>query len=45
MRLEAGAIREMHRHLSAEWAYDLRISTVPPDGDVWLDNVVSSFFY
>ena len=48
MRLEAGAIREMHWHLSAEWAYvlkgDLRVSTVTPDGDVWLDDVVSSPF-
>jgi oxalate decarboxylase/phosphoglucose isomerase-like protein (cupin superfamily) len=45
MRLEAGAIREMHWHLSAEWAYvlkgDLRVSTITPDGDVWLDDVVS----
>lgn len=44
MRLEAGAIREMHWHLGAEWAYvfrgDLRISTVTPDGEVWLDDVV-----
>ena|SRR6266542_1094769 len=44
MRLEVGAVREMHWHLSAEWAYvlkgDLRISTVTADGDVWLDDVV-----
>ncbi|KAF8908179.1 RmlC-like cupin domain-containing protein [Gymnopilus junonius] len=43
MRLEPGAIREMHWHNTAEWAYvlkgDLRISTITPDGDVWLGDV------
>ncbi|KAG2064297.1 putative oxalate decarboxylase/oxidase [Suillus decipiens] len=43
MRLEAGAIREMHWHNDAEWAYvisgDLRVSTVTPDGDVYLGDV------
>jgi len=49
MRLEAGAIREMHWHLSAEWAYvlkgDLRVSTITPEGDVWLDDVVGPLTY
>ncbi|KAG2363492.1 putative oxalate decarboxylase/oxidase [Suillus spraguei] len=43
MRLEAGAIREMHWHNDAEWAYvisgDLRVSTVTPEGDVYLGDV------
>ena len=49
MRLEVGAVREMHWHLSAEWAYvlkgDLRVSTVTADGDVWLDDVVRFLFF
>lgn len=49
MRLEVGAVREMHWHLSAEWAYvlkgDLRVSTITPDGEVWLDDVVSSHLH
>ena len=49
MRLEVGAVREMHWHLSAEWAYvlkgDLRVSTVTADGDVWLDDVVRFFIF
>ncbi|KAJ8595812.1 putative oxalate decarboxylase/oxidase [Rhizopogon salebrosus TDB-379] len=43
MRLEAGAIREMHWHNDGEWAYvlqgDLRVSTVTPDGQVYLGDV------
>lgn len=43
MRLEAGAIREMHWHSVAEWAYMLsgyvRVSTVTPDGQVYLADV------
>ncbi|KAF8154724.1 RmlC-like cupin domain-containing protein [Crassisporium funariophilum] len=43
MRLEAGAIREMHWHATAEWAYvlkgDIRISTITPEGQVWVGDV------
>ncbi|KAJ7170254.1 putative oxalate decarboxylase/oxidase [Mycena crocata] len=43
MRLEPGAIRELHWHNTAEWAYmlkgDLRISTVTPDGQVYVGDV------
>ncbi|KAI6116237.1 putative oxalate decarboxylase/oxidase [Pisolithus sp. B1] len=43
MRLKAGAIREMHWHIDAEWAYMLagyvRVSTVTPDGKVYLADV------
>ncbi|KAF8628828.1 hypothetical protein AX17_005889 [Amanita inopinata Kibby_2008] len=43
MRLEAGAIREMHWHATAEWAYviegDIRISTITPEGLVWVGDV------
>lgn len=43
MRLESGAIREMHWHNDGEWAYiiqgDLRISTVTPDGQVYVGDV------
>jgi oxalate decarboxylase family bicupin protein len=43
MRLEAGAIREMHWHNDGEWAYviagDLRISTVTPAGQVYVGDV------
>ncbi|KAG6330550.1 hypothetical protein ID866_8539 [Astraeus odoratus] len=43
MRLEAGAIREMHWHTDAEWAYVIagyvRVSTVTPDGQVYLADV------
>lgn len=43
MRLEAGAIRELHWHTDAEWAYMLsgyvRVSTVTPDGQVYLADV------
>lgn len=43
MRLEAGAIREMHWHTDAEWGYVLagylRVSTVTPDGQVYLADV------
>ncbi|KAG1876266.1 putative oxalate decarboxylase/oxidase [Suillus subluteus] len=43
MRLEAGAIREMHWHNDGEWAYiisgDLRVSTVTPDGQVYVGDV------
>ncbi|KAJ6472636.1 Bicupin oxalate decarboxylase oxidase [Mycena vulgaris] len=44
MRLEPGAIRELHWHNTAEWAYilkgDVRISTITPDGQVYLGDVV-----
>ncbi|KAG2156745.1 putative oxalate decarboxylase/oxidase [Suillus bovinus] len=43
MRLEAGAIREMHWHNDGEWAYiisgDLRVSTVTPEGQVYVGDV------
>ncbi|PPR01312.1 hypothetical protein CVT24_006345 [Panaeolus cyanescens] len=43
MRLEAGAIREMHWHVTSEWAYvlkgDIRISTITPEGQVWVGDV------
>ncbi|KAH9930043.1 oxalate decarboxylase [Fomitopsis serialis] len=43
MRLEAGAIRELHWHTSAEWAYVLKgstqITTVTPDGQNYLATV------
>ncbi|KAI6168410.1 putative oxalate decarboxylase/oxidase [Pisolithus thermaeus] len=43
MRLEPGAIREMHWHSDAEWAYMLsgyvRVSTVTPGGQVYLADV------
>ncbi|KAF8221066.1 putative oxalate decarboxylase/oxidase [Tricholoma matsutake] len=43
MRLEVGAIREMHWHNTAEWAYmlkgDVRISTVNPQGEVFVGDV------
>lgn len=43
MRLKAGAIRELHWHTAAEWAYvlkgSLRISTVTPEGHVYLGDV------
>ncbi|KAJ7269716.1 putative oxalate decarboxylase/oxidase [Mycena rebaudengoi] len=45
MRLEPGAIRELHWHNTAEWAYvlkgDIRISTVTPDGQVYLGDVTA----
>ncbi|KAF9525390.1 oxalate decarboxylase [Crepidotus variabilis] len=43
MRLESGAIRELHWHKTAEWAYVLKgttqISTVNPDGQNYVANV------
>ncbi|KZT02556.1 oxalate decarboxylase [Laetiporus sulphureus 93-53] len=43
MRLEAGSIRELHWHTTAEWAYVLKgttqITTVTPDGQNYLANV------
>ncbi|KAF9467804.1 putative oxalate decarboxylase/oxidase [Collybia nuda] len=43
MRLEPGAIREMHWHNTAEWAYmlkgDVRVSTVTPEGHVFVGDV------
>ncbi|KAH7925449.1 putative oxalate decarboxylase/oxidase [Leucogyrophana mollusca] len=43
MRLEAGAIREMHWHNDGEWAYvlkgDLRVSCMTPDGQFYLGDV------
>ncbi|KIJ61838.1 hypothetical protein HYDPIDRAFT_115308 [Hydnomerulius pinastri MD-312] len=45
MRLEVGAIREMHWHTDGEWAYvlagDLRVSCVTPDGQVYLGDVTA----
>ncbi|KAJ7717635.1 putative oxalate decarboxylase/oxidase [Mycena maculata] len=45
MRLEPGAIRELHWHSTAEWAYmlkgDVRISTVTPDGQVYVGDVTA----
>ncbi|KAF8889600.1 RmlC-like cupin domain-containing protein [Infundibulicybe gibba] len=43
MRLEAGAIREMHWHNTAEWAYvlkgEVRVSTITPEGQVFVGDV------
>ncbi|KIJ42645.1 hypothetical protein M422DRAFT_60349 [Sphaerobolus stellatus SS14] len=43
MRLEAGAIRELHWHATAEWGYVLsgtvRISVVTPEGQNYLDDI------
>ncbi|GLB42134.1 putative oxalate decarboxylase [Lyophyllum shimeji] len=43
MRLKAGAVRELHWHSTAEWAYVLkgvvRISTVTPEGKVFVGDV------
>jgi oxalate decarboxylase len=43
MRLKPGAIRELHWHKEAEWAYMLagsaRISIVDPDGRLFIDDV------
>ncbi|KAI5114570.1 hypothetical protein M0805_005730, partial [Coniferiporia weirii] len=43
MRLEAGAIRELHWHSSAEWAYVLKgttvVTSVNPDGQVYTGTV------
>ncbi|KAF8068847.1 RmlC-like cupin domain-containing protein [Lyophyllum atratum] len=43
MRLKVGAIRELHWHSTAEWAYvlkgDVRISTVTPEGHVFVGDV------
>lgn len=43
MRLEAGAIRELHWHKNAEWAYVLKgttqVSAVDADGRNFLGNV------
>ncbi|TFK67751.1 putative oxalate decarboxylase/oxidase [Pluteus cervinus] len=43
MRLKPGAIREMHWHNTAEWAYvlkgDIRISTITPDGQIFVGDV------
>ncbi|KAJ7100105.1 Bicupin oxalate decarboxylase oxidase [Mycena belliarum] len=43
MRLNPGAVRELHWHNTAEWAYvlkgDVRISTVTPDGEVYIGDV------
>ncbi|KAJ7634657.1 RmlC-like cupin domain-containing protein [Roridomyces roridus] len=43
MRLEPGAIRELHWHSTAEWAYmlkgDVRISTMTPDGEIYVGDV------
>ncbi|KAF5309864.1 hypothetical protein D9619_010504 [Psilocybe cf. subviscida] len=49
MRLKPGAIRELHWHTAAEWAYvlkgDLRVSTVTPDGDIWLGDTEGDLWY
>ncbi|KAI0347967.1 Bicupin oxalate decarboxylase oxidase [Trametopsis cervina] len=43
MRLEAGAVRELHWHKTAEWAYVLKggvtITTVNSKGQSWIDTV------
>ncbi|KII87879.1 hypothetical protein PLICRDRAFT_42403 [Plicaturopsis crispa FD-325 SS-3] len=43
MRLEPGAIRELHWHNTGEWAYvlkgDLRVSVITPDGLVYVGDV------
>ncbi|KAF8439042.1 putative oxalate decarboxylase/oxidase [Boletus edulis BED1] len=43
MRLEAGAIREMHWHTDGEWAYMLsgyvRVSCLTPQGQIYLQDV------
>ncbi|KAF7982961.1 hypothetical protein HWV62_24540 [Athelia sp. TMB] len=43
MMLKPGAIREMHWHTNAEWAYmlkgDIRITTIGPEGDTYLGDV------
>ncbi|EIW78596.1 Bicupin oxalate decarboxylase oxidase [Coniophora puteana RWD-64-598 SS2] len=43
MRLEPGAIREMHWHKDAEWAYvlkgNLRVSVVTPKGESYVGDV------
>ncbi|CAK5261957.1 unnamed protein product [Mycena citricolor] len=43
MRLEPGAIRELHWHDVAEWAYVLkghiRISTLTPEGEIYVGDV------
>ncbi|KAF9239841.1 putative oxalate decarboxylase/oxidase [Melanogaster broomeanus] len=48
MRLEVGAIREMHWHTDGEWAYvlsgDLRVSCLTPDGQVYLNDVIFGTF-
>ncbi|KAJ7185741.1 RmlC-like cupin domain-containing protein [Mycena filopes] len=48
MRLEAGAIRQgplLHWHNTAEWAYvlkgDVRITTVTPEGEVYIGDVTA----
>ena len=49
MRLEAGAVRELHWHSSAEWAYVLKgtmqITTVTPDGQNYVGTAVRPPFY
>lgn len=48
MRLEAGAIRELHWHSDAEWAYVLKgttqITTVTPNGQNYIGVAVSVFY-
>ncbi|EIW78587.1 Bicupin oxalate decarboxylase oxidase [Coniophora puteana RWD-64-598 SS2] len=43
MRLEPGAIREMHWHVDAEWAYvlkgNLRVGTIDPEGRSYIGDV------
>ncbi|KAF8960664.1 RmlC-like cupin domain-containing protein [Flammula alnicola] len=43
MRLEAGAIRELHWHSASEWGYvlkgDMRVSTITPEGQVWVGDL------
>ncbi|RPD74688.1 oxalate decarboxylase [Lentinus tigrinus ALCF2SS1-7] len=49
MRLEKGAIRELHWHNAAEWAYVLKgtaqISTVTADGQNYVANVGSLWYF
>ncbi|KAJ7598979.1 putative oxalate decarboxylase/oxidase [Mycena floridula] len=43
MRLEAGAMRELHWHRAAEWAYvlagDIRVSSINSDGEIFVGDV------
>lgn len=47
MRLEAGAIRELHWHTNAEWAYVLKgttqVTIINPEGQNYVSNLASLF--
>ena len=49
MRLKAGAIRELHWHSDAEWAYVLKgttqITIVTPDGQNYIGNAISTYYF